>query len=48
MIQKTLNFDDVTEEDTKEHNPFWPPIFNHPYRIKIAGLSGSEKNKFII
>ena len=30
-----LNFDYITKEDTKEHNPDWPDILDHPYRILI-------------
>ena len=41
MIQK--NFDDVTKKDIKEHNPNWPQIPDHSYRILIIGESGSEK-----
>ena len=43
MIQKMINFDDVTKEETKEHNPNWPEIPDHPYRILIIGGSGSGK-----
>ena len=25
-----INFDDVTKENIKEHNPNWPQIPNHP------------------
>ena len=28
-----INFDDVTKENIKEHNPNWPQISDHPYRI---------------
>ena len=28
-----INFDDVTKEDTKEHNPNCPQIPDHPCRI---------------
>lgn len=29
-----IKFDDVTEENRKNHNPNWPQIRpNHPYRI---------------
>ena len=28
-----INFDDVTKENIKEHNPNWPQTPNHPYRI---------------
>ena len=40
-----INFDDVTKENIKEHNPNWPQIPNHPYRVLIIGGSGSEKTK---
>ena len=39
MIQKMINFDDVTEENMKKHNPNWPEIPNHPYKILIVGSS---------
>ena len=29
MIQKMINFDDVTKEETKEHNRNWPQIPDH-------------------
>ena len=38
-----INFGDVTKENTKEHNPNWPQISDHPYRILIIGASGSRK-----
>ena len=38
-----INFDDVTKEITKEHNPNWPHIPDHPYRILIIRGSGSGK-----
>ena len=28
-----INFDDVTKENIKEHNPNWSQIPDHPYRI---------------
>ena len=36
-----FNFDYITKEDIKEHNPNWPEIPDHPYRILIVGGSGS-------
>ena len=42
-IQKMINFDGVTKENIKEHNPSWPQIPDHPYRILIIGESGSGK-----
>ena len=43
MIQKMISFDDVTKENTKEHNPNWPQIPDHLFRILIIGGSGSGK-----
>ena len=40
-IQKMINFDDVTKENIKEHNPSSPQIPDHPYKILIIGGSGS-------
>ena len=42
-MQKIINFDDVTEENIKEHNPNWPQIPDHPYRILIIGGPASGK-----
>ena len=38
-----LNFDYITKEDIKEHNPSWPKIPDYPYQILITGGSGSGK-----
>ena len=38
-----INFDDVTKENIKEHNPNWPQIPDHPYRILITQGAGSGK-----
>ena len=37
-----INFD-VTKENIEEHNPNWPQILDHPYKILIIGGSGSGK-----
>ena len=42
-----INFDDVVTENIKEHNPKWPQIPDHPYRIIIIGDSGSGKRNSI-
>ena len=42
-IQNVVNFDDFIKEKIKEHNPNWPQIPDHPYRILIIGGSGSGK-----
>ena len=36
-----LNFDFITKEDIKEHNPIWPEIPDHPYKILLVVDSGS-------
>ena len=38
---KMINFDDVTKEIIKEHDPNWPQISDHPYKVLIIGGSGS-------
>ena len=40
---KIFNFDYITKEDIKEHNPNWSETPDHPYRILIVGGSGSGK-----
>ena len=36
-----INFYDYTNENKRKHNPNWPYIPDHPYRILIIGSSGS-------
>ena len=43
-----INFNDATKENMKEHNPNWPQIPDHHYRVLIMGVFGFEKNKAII
>ena len=38
-----FNFDYITKEDTKEHNPIWRETPENPYRILTVGGSGSGK-----
>ena len=38
-----FNFDYITKQDIKDHNPNWPEILDHPYRILILEGSGSGK-----
>ena len=38
-----INFDDVTKENIKKHNPDWPQISDHPFKILIIVGSGSGK-----
>ena len=38
-----INFDNVTKENKKEHNPNFPKTPDHPYRILIIAGSASGK-----
>ena len=38
-----INFDDYTNENKSGYSSKWPYIPDHPYRILIAGGSGSRK-----
>ena len=38
-----INFDEYANENRINHNPNWPYIPDHPYRILIIGDSGSGK-----
>ena len=42
------NFDDYTNENKRKHNPDWPYIPDHPYRILIIGGSGSGKTNALL
>ena len=43
-----INFDEYTNENKKEHNPNWPYIPDHPYRISIIAGSGSGKTNALL
>ena len=43
-----INFDNYTNENKTEHNPKWPHIPDHPYRVLIVGCSGSEKTNALL
>ena len=43
-----INFDDYTNENKTEHNPKWPYIPDHRYRILIVGGSGSGKTNVLL
>ena len=43
-----INFDNYTNENKIGHNPKWPYIPDHPYRILIVGGSGSEKTNALL
>ena len=43
-----INFDGYTNENRVNHNPNYPYITDHPYRILIIGSSGSGNTTLII
>ena len=43
-----INFDGYTNENRVNHNPNYPYIPDHPYRILIIGGSGSGNTTLII
>ena len=43
-----INFCDYTNENKINHNPNWPYIPDHPYRILIIGVSGSGKTNTLL
>ena len=42
------NFDTYANENKIKHNPDWPYIPDHPYRILIIGGSGSRKTNALL
>ena len=42
MNQKMINFDDVTKENIKQHNPSWPQIPDYWHRILTIRSSGKK------
>ena len=43
-----INFDNYTNENNTKHNPKWPYIPDHPYRILITGGSRSGKTNLLL
>ena len=43
-----INFDEYTNENKRKHNPNWPCIPDHPYRILIIGGSGTGKTNALL
>ena len=43
-----IHFDNYTNENKTEHNPTWPYIRDHSYRILIIGDSGSVKTNALL
>ena len=38
----------ITKKGVKEHNPNWTEFPDHPYRILIVYVSGSEKANILL
>ena len=47
-LTKKFSFDDITNENSKEHNEKWPYIPDHAYRILIIRGSGSGKTNTLL
>ena len=43
-----INFDNYTNENKTQHNPKWPYILDHLYRILIIGGSGFGKTNALL
>ena len=43
-----INFTTYKNKNKLEHNPKWPYIPDHPYRIVIVGGSGSGKTNALL
>ena len=43
-----INFDEYTNENRTKHDPNWPYISDHPYRILIIGGSGTGKTNALL
>ena len=43
-----FNFDYIIKEDIKQHNPNWPEIPDHPYKMLMVGGSGSGKTNGLL
>ena len=43
-----IDFDDITKEETKENNPNWQQIPDHPYKILIIRGSASGNSNLLL
>ena len=43
-----INFDDYANKNKTKHNQEWPYIPDLPYRVLIAGASGSGKTNALL
>lgn len=47
-LNMVLNFDEITGQNTKEHNPNWNQILHNPHRILIVHSSGSGQTNALL
>ena len=45
---KIFNFDYISKENIKEHNPKWTEIPAHLYQVLIIGSSGSGRTNALL
>ena len=43
-----MNFNEIIRENIAEHNPHWPQILDHPYKIPIESVSVSGKTNSLL
>ena len=43
-----INFNDTTNKNKTKHNPNWPYVPDHSYKILIIGGSGSGKTNALL
>ena len=48
QLNTMTDFDEIIGGNTQEHNPHWPQILNHSYRILIVDNFGSFKTNVLI
>ena len=47
-IRKMIGYGDATKENINKHDPNWPQIPDHPYRMLIIRGSGSWKTNSLL
>ena len=48
ILNIIIDFDEVTGQNTQEHNTHWPKIPNHPYKILTVGGFGSGETNALL
>ena len=42
-----ISYNDTLKENLKQHNPNWPKLLDHPYKIIITGCSRGRKTNIL-